>query len=100
MRWDIYIYNYMYAVKYTRLDIYKSVDWLSLQLLRWFAPAIVAIASGIFLAVVSPCVGCCILCCRMSGHCGSKSRHYRKRQQNTKCFIMTIIFLLGVFMIL
>lgn len=66
---------------------------LILQFLQWLAPAIVAMALGLVLAVVFPCVGCCIVCCRMCGHCGARSRQYKKKHQNTKCIILTVIFL-------
>ena len=72
----------------------------SVQFLRWLAPAIAAMVLGVLLAVVVPVAGCCTLCCRACGHCGAKSRIYRKKNQNVKCLVLTSIFLVTTSMIL
>lgn len=73
---------------------------ISVQFLMWLAPAIAAVALGLLLAVVIPITGCCIVCCRKNGYCGAKSRLYRKKHQNVKCFVYTCTFLVSNAMIM
>lgn len=73
---------------------------ISVQFLMWLAPAIAAVALGLLLAVVIPITGCCIVCCRKNGYCGAKSRLYRKKHQNVKCFVYTCAFLVSNAMIM
>jgi len=63
-------------------------------------PVLVMVALGLLLAFLITCGGCCFCCCRLCGRCGAKGHRYRKKHQNVKCLVWTVIFLLSISMVI
>ena len=75
-------------------------DSCPLQFAARLIPVLVMVAVGLLLAILITCGGCCLCCCRLCGKCGAKGHRYHSKNQNAKCLIWTVIFLLAISMIM